>query len=197
MHISEGVLHPQLLVAGNVIATGVLYFSYKKLDVQKLPITAALSALFFIASFIHIPLGPTSVHLIMSGILGAFLGYGVFVAIFIALLLQALLFGYGGITVLGVNLLIIATPALIAYYLMRIKTNSGFKKLLLHFLIGSVPVSLSAVLLALVLALNGEAFYAVASLSLLSNLPIMIIEGIFVVLIFRFIQKVSPKLLEI
>ena len=77
MHISEGVLHPQLLVAGNVIATGVLYFSYKKLDVQKLPITAALSALFFIASFIHIPLGPTSVHLIMSGILGAFLGYGV------------------------------------------------------------------------------------------------------------------------
>ncbi|DAB34950.1 MAG: cobalt/nickel transport system permease protein [Sulfurospirillum sp.] len=197
MHISEGVLHPQLLVAGNVIATGVLYFSYKKLDVQKLPITAALSALFFIASFIHIPLGPTSVHLIMSGILGAFLGYGVFVAIFIALLLQALLFGYGGITVLGVNLLIIATPALIAYYLMRIKTKSGFKKLLLHFLIGSVPVSLCAVLLALVLALNGEAFYAVASLSLLSNLPIMLIEGIFVVLIFRFIQKVSPKLLEI
>lgn len=197
MHISEGVLHPQLLVAGNVIATGVLYFSYKKLDVQKLPITAALSALFFIASFIHIPLGPTSVHLIMSGILGAFLGYGVFVAIFIALLLQALLFGYGGITVLGVNLLIIATPALIAYYLMRIKTKSGFKKLLLHFLIGSVPVSFSAVLLALVLALNGEAFYAVASLSLLSNLPIMLIEGIFVVLIFRFIQKVSPKLLEI
>lgn len=197
MHISEGVLHPQLLVAGNVIATGVLYFSYKKLDVQKLPITAALSALFFIASFIHIPLGPTSVHLIMSGILGAFLGYGVFVAIFIALLLQALLFGYGGITVLGVNLLIIATPALIAYYLMHIKTKSGFKKLLLHFLIGSVPVSLSAVLLALVLALNGEAFYAVASLSFLSNLPIMLIEGIFVVLIFRFIQKVSPKLLEI
>lgn len=197
MHISEGVLHPQLLVAGNVIATGVLYFSYKKLDVQKLPITAALSALFFIASFIHIPLGPTSVHLIMSGILGAFLGYGVFVAIFIALLLQALLFGYGGITVLGVNLLIIATPALIAYYLMRIKTKSGFKKLLLHFLIGSVPVSFCAVLLALVLALNGEAFYAVASLSLLSNLPIMLIEGIFVVLIFRFIQKVSPKLLEI
>jgi cobalt/nickel transport system permease protein len=197
MHISEGVLHPQLLVAGNVIATGVLYFSYKKLDVQKLPITAALSALFFIASFIHIPLGPTSVHLIMSGILGAFLGYGVFVAIFIALLLQALLFGYGGITVLGVNLLIIATPALIDYYLMRIKTKSGFKKLLLHFLIGSVPVSLCAVLLALVLALNGEAFYAVASLSLLSNLPIMLIEGIFVVLIFRFIQKVSPKLLEI
>lgn len=133
----------------------------------------------------------------MSGILGAFLGYGVFVAIFIALLLQALLFGYGGITVLGVNLLIIATPALIAYYLMRIKTKSGFKKLLLHFLIGSVPVSLCAVLLALVLALNGEAFYAVASLSLLSNLPIMLIEGIFVVLIFRFIQKVSPKLLEI
>lgn len=197
MHISEGVLHPQLLVAGNVIATGVLYFSYKKLDVQKLPITAALSALFFIASFIHIPLGPTSVHLIMSGILGAFLGYGVFVAIFIALLLQALLFGYGGITVLGVNLLIIATPALIAYYLMRIKTKSGFKKLLLHFLIGSVPVSLCAVLLALVLALNGEAFYAVASLSFLSNLPIMLIEGIFVVLIFRFIQKGSPKLLEI
>ena len=197
MHISEGVLHPQLLVAGNLIATGVLYFSYKKLDVQKLPITAALSALFFIASFIHIPLGPTSVHLIMSGILGAFLGYGVFVAIFIALLLQALLFGYGGITVLGVNLLIIATPALIAYYFMRIKTKSGFKKLLLHFLIGSVPVSLSAVLLALVLALNGEAFYAVASLSLLSNIPIMLIEGIFVVFIFRFIQKVSPKLLEI
>lgn len=75
-----------------------------------------MSAMFFIASFIHIPIGPTSIHLILSGLIGAFLGFNAGLAIFAALLLQALLFGYGGITVLGVNLLMIASPAVLGFY---------------------------------------------------------------------------------
>ncbi len=196
MHISEGVLNPNILIAGTVISCGLLYIGFKKLDQEKLTLSAVLSALFFIASFIHIPIGPTSVHLIMSGIIGAFLGFGVFVAIFVGLFLQALLFGYGGLSVLGVNLLIIATPALLSYFILFIKPKKLWQEKLIYFLAGSLPIVVSAFLLSLILVLNGEEFYTVASVSFLSNIPIMIIEGLLVVLIFEFIKKVSPKILE-
>ena len=42
-------------------------------------------------------------HLILNGLLGMLLGWAAFPSIFVALMLQAILFQYGGITVLGVN----------------------------------------------------------------------------------------------
>jgi cobalt/nickel transport system permease protein len=196
MHISEGVLNPEILIIGNSLAAVVLFFAFKNLNHEKITLVAVLAALFFIASFIHIPIGPTSVHLIMSGVLGVFLGFDIFVAVFVGLFLQALLFGYGGISVLGVNLLLVATPGLLSYLILKIKIKNQMQEIIGYFLAGSLPIVVSALFLSFLLALNGEEFYAVASLSFFSNIPIMIIEGLFVILIFKFIKKVSPKILE-
>ena len=44
---------------------------------------------------------------------------GCFPAFLIALLLQVIFFSFGGFAVLGVNLCVMATPAVIAHYLFR------------------------------------------------------------------------------
>ena len=61
---------------------------------------AILAAHFFVGSLIHVPVGPSSVHVVLNGLLGMLLGWAAFPSIFVALMLQAILFQYGGITVL-------------------------------------------------------------------------------------------------
>jgi len=78
-----------------------------------------VSAAFFTASLIHLPLGPGNVHLILSGLMAAVLGWAAAPSILTALFLQALFFQFGGFTVLGVNTVIMAAPALLLAALLR------------------------------------------------------------------------------
>ena len=196
MHISEGVLNATILASGAIIALGALSISYRKMHTDEIPKIAVLSALFFLASFIHVPVGPSSVHLILGGLVGALLGLQAFIAIFIALLLQSLLFGYGGITTLGINLCILASPALLASWLFRHTPTKSPYRQGVWFLIGFLPLCLSALLLSCVLALNGDAFFTAAKVALGAHVPVMIIEGLIALFALQFIAKVSPKIME-
>lgn len=97
MHISEGVLSPAVLGAGAVLAAAGIVIGLRKLDYDRLMTVAILAAAFFVGSLIHVPIGPSSVHLILNGLLGMLLGWAAFPSIFVALMLQAILFQYGGI----------------------------------------------------------------------------------------------------
>ncbi|MFV0481005.1 MAG: cobalt transporter CbiM [Campylobacteraceae bacterium] len=197
MHISEGVLNPEILIGGAIVSAALTIYAFKTLKTEDIPKVAVLSALFFVSSFVHIPLGPTSVHLVLGGIIGALLGVRAFISIFIALLLQGLLFGYGGITTLGINLFNIATPTLLGYLLFNIKTTKNWQKNTLWFLVGFIPLGISTLLLSFCLALNGEAFIPSAKLAFLAHLPLMFIEGLVTLFALRFIEKVSPSLLHV
>jgi cobalt/nickel transport system permease protein len=63
---------------------------------------------------IHIRVGPTSVHLLLNGLVGVILGKRACVAIPVAIVLQAVLLGHGGFQTLGVNAVVITLPALFA-----------------------------------------------------------------------------------
>ncbi|CZE47212.1 cobalt transporter CbiM [Campylobacter geochelonis] len=193
MHISEGVLKPEILIPAAAVSAVWLGWLFYKLEFEKIPKIACMSALFFIASFIHVPIGVTSIHLVLSGLIGAMLGANAVIAIFAALFLQGLLFGYGGITTLGVNLLVMALPALLGRVFLRLSFIK-FQKLM-WFLVGFVPILLSSVLLSLVLALNGDEFLAVAYLAFMSNLPLMAIEGLISLFALTFIYKTNRDLL--
>ena len=197
MHLSEGLLRPEILIGGAVISAAFTLYAFKTLKDDEIPKTAVLSALFFLASFIHVPIGPTSVHLVLGGIVGAMLGFRAFIAIFVALLLQGVLFGFGGLTTLGINLFNLATPTLIGYWLFMLPSTKRWQKDLLWFLVGFIPLALSAFLLSLTLALNGDAFVDAAKLALMAHLPIMFIEGFITLFALRFIEKVSPHLLHV
>ena len=115
MHISEGVLSAPVLLSGLALTAAGTAIGLKKLDYDQIAKAGMLSAAFFVASLIHVPLSPSNVHLILNGIVGLLLGWAAFPAILVALILQAVIFQFGGITTLGVNSIIMALPAVVCY----------------------------------------------------------------------------------
>ena len=146
MHISEGVLSAPVLGAGAALAAAGTAVGLKKMDYEHLPRVALISAVFFVASLIHLPLGPTSMHLVLSGLTGLILGWASFPAILVALALQALLFQFGGLLVLGVNTVTMALPAVVCYLLFSRFIKSGSRGLaaVAAFLAGAGAIFLSA-----------------------------------------------------
>ena len=118
-HIPDGVLSPPVLVGGALVSVGLLAVALRRLDYEHLPQAAVLSAAFFVSSLINIPLGPGSVHLLLNGLMGLLLGWTAVPALFVALLLQAAFFGFGGVVVIGVNTANIALPALVCALTLR------------------------------------------------------------------------------
>jgi cobalt/nickel transport system permease protein len=196
MHISEGVLSAPVLVAGAALAAVGTAIGLKKLDYDRVAHVGLLSAAYFIASLIHLPVGPASVHLVMNGIVGLLLGWVAFPAILVALLLQAVFFQYGGITTLGVNTSIMALPAVICFYLGAswIAKPKPWSTLA-AFGCGFGAVLLSSLCMALALVFTEESFVEVAYLAVITNIPVMIVEGIVVAIFITFLQKVKPDLL--
>ena len=119
MHIAEGILSAPVLIGGAGAALSGTALGLKAVDYERITRVGILSSAFFVASLIHVNIGPSSTHLILNGLVGLMLGWAAFPAILVALILQAFLFQYGGITVLGVNTVIMALPAVICYYAFR------------------------------------------------------------------------------
>ena len=119
MHIAEGVLSPAVLATGYALTAAGTALGLKKLDYDRLMTVAILAATFFVGSLIHVPIGITSAHLILNGLLGVILGWAAFPAILAALALQALLFQFGGLVVLGVNTFTMGFSAVVAGYVFR------------------------------------------------------------------------------
>ncbi len=198
MHISEGILSLPLLAGGGITAALGVAVGLKRLDHDHIIGTALLSSAFFVASLIHIPLGPGSIHLILNGLVGILLGWASVPAIATALLLQALLFGYGGLTVLGVNIVIMAAPAVLVSLLFgRLVRGQGKKQKIGAFLSGAMAIFLSAVLLALALIGTDDSFLDTARLLLVSQAPLMLIEGIVTLFVVSFLARVQPELFHL
>lgn len=197
MHISEGVLSAPVLIAGGVISVAGTFIGLKKIDPEKVMTTSILTAAFFTASLIHVPLGPGSVHLVLSGLLGIILGWAAFPAILVSLILQALLFQFGGMVVLGVNLTILATPAVIVHYLYKpLFTQTGLLQGIGLFTAGAAPILFSSLLTALALMSTDEGFLKSAILLTSSHIPLMLIEGFITLFALTFLQKVQPEILN-
>jgi cobalt/nickel transport system permease protein len=119
VHISDGVLSTPWCVGGFALAGLLFFFGSRRLQDEEVPRIALLTAAFFVASLFHVPLPPTSVHLIFNGLVGVLLGWRACLAILVGLFLQVLLIQHGGFTTLGINTCIMALPALFAYYLFH------------------------------------------------------------------------------
>ncbi|EDQ00175.1 cobalt transporter CbiM [Shewanella benthica] len=195
MHIADGVLATPVLMAGIAMTLVGTAVGLRKLDDDKIPFAAVLSACFFVASLIHIPLGPSSVHLIFNGLIGLLLGWLAFPVMLIALILQALFFGFGGIVVLGVNCLNIALPAVIVGAMLR-PLRHFMPAQLLGFLAGSSAVLLTGLMVSLSLYLSGDAFLTTAKVVFWGNLPLSVLEGVISSFIIVLLNKVKPEMFK-
>ncbi|WP_320034961.1 cobalt transporter CbiM [Halarcobacter sp.] len=196
MHISDGILSSEVAITTAVIGAGLVIYSLKNLKNKNIALVAAMSAIFFIASFIHIPLGPVQIHLVLIGIIGILIGPCVFLSVLIALLFQATLLGYGGITSLGANLIIMSLPAFITYLFVKKGFFNLLEEKIKYFVIGFFPVLLATFLLALILALSKEEYFYASLTIFLANVPAMVIEGLITIFLINYLKKSTPQLLE-
>ena len=196
MHISEGVLSGSVLISGAALAAVGTGIGLKKLDYDQIAKAGMLAAAFFVASLIHVPIGPSNAHLILNGLVGILLGWAAFPAILVALALQSVFFQFGGITTLGVNTLIMALPAVFCYLIFgRLIHKSRRTATVAAFACGFLSVLLAGLLLGLALIFTEENFLEVSGIIVATHIPVMIIEGIVTAVCVAFLRKVRPEML--
>jgi cobalt/nickel transport system permease protein len=197
MHISDGVLPLSVTIGGYAVSGVLVAWSAHRTHPEELPKLAVMTAAFFVASLIHVPFGPTSVHLIIPGLTGALLGPSAFLAVGLGLLLQSLLFQFGGLTALGANALMMGLPALACGWVFhKFKGRTIKRQAVTGGVVGALGTALAAIILALLLATGGEDFFGVAKLALLAHVPVFIIEGLVSAFTVGFLARVKPELLE-
>ncbi|MCF4167399.1 cobalt transporter CbiM [Zavarzinia compransoris] len=196
MHIVDGALSTPVVIGGTLLAVGGIALGLRKLPMEKIPVAGVLSATFFVASLVHVPIGPSSVHLIMNGLAGLVLGWAAFPALFVGLLLQAVFFGFGGLTVLGVNTLDIALPAVIVHYLCLhgVRAASPAVAAIWGAVGGGLAIALTTGCVAVALALSGEEFVPAARLVFFAHIPIMAVEAVLSAAAVYLARKVKPEL---
>ncbi len=211
MHIPDGLLPPSVCISSYAVTGGITWFSLRQINKQKdtqqqIPKASLLTAAFFVASLIHIPIPPFSIHLVLNGLMGIILGYYAFPAILIGLFFQGIFFQHGGLSTLGVNAIIMGIPSLIAFYLWQLRKLPLFNKPLansiLAFLAGGLAVFLSALIFVFITLNNisSDLDINIEKTAILASLVgygiQAIIEGTLTVMIITFLNKVKPEIIN-
>lgn len=212
MHIPDGII-PVAVAAGGYAVTGAAtWYALRQINKRKdpradVPKAALLTAAFFVASWIHIPVPPTSVHLVLNGLLGVILGWYAFPAILIGLIFQAVMFQHGGLTTLGVNAAMMGIPALLAFGIFRLRLLFGNSArttpaAIFGFLGSATATALSVLifygLLVATLPANIDAATERAAIGFTSiaHVPVLLIEAVLTAMLVLFLMRVKPKLLD-
>ena len=198
-HIPDGILSAPVLIGGAVAAAGGVALGLRWLDDRMIPRAAILSAALFAGSLIAVPVGPSSVHLLFSGMVGIMLGPAAFLAVLVALLLQALLFGFGGLTTLGVNTVNIALPGvLVGLMLGPVIRNTSLPavRLAASAMAGALPVLGTGGLVALSLWLSSSDYTPVATVMIATYLPLAIGEAFVTMAVVAFLTRLQPEALR-
>ncbi|MDN5108408.1 cobalt transporter CbiM [Aliarcobacter butzleri] len=196
MHISDGIISIEVATVSAVATLAFCVYSFKNLTNEKIALVASMNALFFVTSFIHIPFGVTQIHLMLIGFIGIFLGSLAFISIAIALILQALLLGFGGLSSLGANILVMALPAYLVYLIFKLEILKRLNEKVKFFLVGFLGVFISSLLLFSVLVFSKDEYLAVGYSIIAVNIPTMILEGLVTMFLLLYIKKSMPKLLK-
>ncbi len=198
-HIPDGILSAPVLIAGGILAAGGVALGLRRLDDRMIPRAAILAAAFFAGSLIAVPVGPSSVHLLLAGLMGIMLGPATFLAVLVALLLQVLLFGFGGLTTLGVNTVNIALPGVLMGMalgpLIRTTTRPSVR-LAAGALVGALAVLGTGGLVALSLWLSSTDYTPVASVVIATYLPLALGEAFVTAAVVTFLARVQPDALR-
>lgn len=200
MHISDGVLGTPVVAATSVAAAGLVAYSLKGTKEKEIPRIALMSAVFFVGSLVHINVGGSSVHLILSGIIGLVLGRRTPIAISIALLFQMLLFQFGGLSSYGANIIDVSVPAMIMAWLIKpILGKDSKRDFLGGFLAGSMSVALTIVFVSVMLIESNMRFgfgpFSSINGLMIGHIPIMLGEGIVTGFAVRMIMKTRPDII--
>lgn len=199
VHISDGALDWPWLAGGWAVLAVLLLAAMWRVREEEVPRIGVLTAAFFVGSSIHIKLVllPTSVHLILNGLVGVILGRRAPIAVTVGLLLQYLLVAHGGQTTLGINGAIVGIPAVLAGWSYPLLRRLGVRPFARGFILGSAAAAGAVVLNFVVLLFGGKEDWSIlAKLVLVAHIPVVLTEGLMLAVIVRYLDKVKPEMLN-
>ena len=220
MHIPDGYLGPvtcgffyALMLPVWALASRVVK---KTLKAKQVPMLAIGAAFTFVIMMFNVPIPGGSTGHAVGGVLVAILlgPWAACIAITVALVVQALLFGDGGITAVGANCFNMAfVLPFVGYYFYKVISvkapASSSRRVIAAGIAGYVGVNVAALLAGVEFGVQpllhhtaeGQALYCPYGLNV--ALPVMLgehllifgwVEAIITALVIKYLQKRSPEL---
>jgi cobalt/nickel transport system permease protein len=183
MHIPDGYLSPSTCATFYLFAATGWYAALKRvkqlLATRAIPLISVFAAFSFVVMMFNVPLpGGTSGHAVGVGIAAIVLGpWASILAISIALAIQALFFGDGGITTLGANCFNMAiVGSFTAYAVYRIiAANSelnSHRRIVAAAVAGYVAINASALVTAVELGIQPMLLHDASGMPLYAPYPL-------------------------
>ena len=221
MHIPDGYLGPAtcgffyLLMLP--VWTAASRIVKKTLNARQVPLLAIGAAFSFVIMMFNVPIpGGTTGHAVGGVLVAILLGpWAACIAITVALVIQALLFGDGGVTAIGANCFNMAFVLPFAgYYIYKAisckSAISSNRRVIAAGIAGYAALNIAAGMTGFAFGLqpllyrtpNGQALYCPYGLNV--TLPVMLgehllvfgwVEAIVTALVIKYLQKHSPELL--
>lgn len=220
MHIPDGYLSPQTYIPlfGAFVAAASLAVRRVKKEVsaRNIPYLGMAAAFSFIIMMFNLPVpGGTTGHAVGSAAIAILFGpWAAMIAVSVALIIQSLVFGDGGITAIGANCFNMAVfMPFAAWFIFKLFGNNPARKSRVFtaaFISGYLSLVLTAVLTAIEFGIqpliasttDGKALYCPYDLSI--AIPAMAIEhlllfgvaeGVITAFIIRYFLKNEPGLI--
>jgi cobalt/nickel transport system permease protein len=212
MHIMEGFLPWQWCIVWWIVALPFLIMgiiqlrSMMRKDREYLPLLGVCGAFIFILSALKLPsvTGSCS-HPTGTGL--STICFGAFITSVIGaivLLFQALLLAHGGLSTLGANMVSMAIGGpLVGYAVYRVMKNTNVNIYVTVFLVTAVADLVTYVITSFELALAYPAqaggipasFAAFFVIFAVTQIPLAIVEGCVLALVFKYIVALKPEIL--
>ena len=191
MHVSDGILPVEVCIAGYAVALGVAAMCSRRLETEEVPRMGMLAAATFVASLVNVPVAGVSIHFGLFGLVGLLLGLRAVPVVFAVLVLQTFLFQHGGFLSLGVNVVNMASGALLGAAAGRFLPGPVWLRAAVA---GFLGIFVPALLLLAEFQLAGYG----RSLLLLAAVyaAVAVIEGAFTSAVVVFLERAKPALLS-
>ncbi len=204
MHIPDGFLDPVTAAVTYIIALVYAAYAFYKLrreeSRERAVLASVLAAGIFAAQMLNWPLpGGTSLHFVGGALAGILLGPWLgFIALFLVLLVQCLVFHDGGITAFGANVLNMAIiDVLVGYALYKLLPERY--KLVGAFLGGWLGITLAGIACGVEIGVSSQLPYGLSV-----TVPVMgiwhaalgIIEGVITAAVVAYLARRAPHLVR-
>jgi cobalt/nickel transport system permease protein len=223
MHIPDGYLSPQTYIPFYAFIIPYLGFAARKVSrfikSRYVPLLALGAAFSFVIMMFNVPIpGGTTGHAVGAVIVAIILGpWAASIAVSIALIVQALLFGDGGITAIGANCFNMAVIIpFVGYFTYKLISGSSEitspRRFIAGAIAGYIGINVAAVIAGIEFGIqpmiasghDGHPLYAPYPLSI--AVPAMaiehlilfgLVEALVTALIIKYLQKADPSMLAI
>ncbi|OEU43069.1 cobalamin biosynthesis protein CbiM [Methanosarcina sp. Ant1] len=221
MHIPDGYLGPYTYIAFWIIMIPIWYYAGKKVSTElrsrQVPLLALSAAFSFVIMMFNVPIpGGSTGHAVGAAIIGIVLGpWAAVITISVALVLQALMFGDGGITAVAANCFNMGVVMpFVAYYAYKlISGNSEITspiRIIASAIAGYLSLTMAATFTGIEFGIQPLLHHTAAGVPLYMPYPLSItvpamvlehvlgfsiLEALITALIFAYIQKTDTTIL--